>query len=128
VFHGGQRLDSPLGAALAQFPKAAVALHPVDAPLHVLSLPPLPTSRRDAALRVTLEDAVLGDTSALSLSVLPLGGNRFSVACTATDTLRTLNAALQALGQGSRSVVALAACLPVTVARCHGRGRFASAG
>jgi type II secretory pathway component PulL len=112
VFHAGQTLASTLSAALAQFPKAAIALHPADAPLHAVSLPPLPANRRDAALRVKLEDLLLSDTAQLTLAVSTLAKNNFTVSCVATPLLTNVLASVQALGHANRPVVALASGLP----------------
>jgi type II secretory pathway component PulL len=112
VMHAGQTLLSPLQTALTQFAKALVALHPVDAPLHAVTLPPLPANRRDAALRVKLEDQLLGDTAQLSLAVTPLAKHRFDVSCVATSLLAAVTAQLSALGHGQRTVVCLASSLP----------------
>jgi type II secretory pathway component PulL len=113
VFHVGQTLTSSFSAALAQFPKAAVALHPADAPMHTVSLPPLPANRRDAALRVKLEDGLLSDTAQLTLAVNALSKNNFAVSCVATPLLTSVLACLQTLGHANRTVVALASSLPV---------------
>ncbi len=120
VFHAGQTLTSPLAAALAQFAKAVVALHPVDAPLHTVILPPLPAGRRDAALRVKLEDSILGDAARLTLAVDTLGKHRFAVACVAAPLLTAVLASLRELGHAGRTVVALTSHLPIDSTRSLG--------
>lgn len=120
VLHAGQSLTSTLSAALTQFPKAALALHPVDAPLHAVSLPPLPANRRDAALRVKLEDLLLSDTAQLTLAVSTLAKNSFAVSCVATPLLASVLASVQALGHASRPVIALASSLPADSERSLG--------
>ena len=120
VFHAGQILTSTLGAALTQYPKAVMALHPVDAPMHAVSLPPLPANRRDAALRVKLEDVLLSDTAQLTLAVATIGKNAFAVSCVATPLLKNVLTTLQELGHGSRAVIALASSLPADSERSLG--------
>ncbi len=120
VFHAGQMLTSTLGEALAKYPKAVMALHPVDAPMHAVSLPPLPANRRDAALRVKLEDVLLEDTSQLTLAVATTGKNAFAVSCVATPLLKSVLTTLQELGHGSRAVIALAGSLPADSERSLG--------
>lgn len=120
VFHSGQGMISPLSAALAQFPKASIALHPADAPLHLVSLPPLPANRRDAALRVKLEDLLLSDAAQLSLAVKTLAKNSFEVSCVAKPLLAIVLDRLQALGQGNRPIIALASILPADSERVLG--------
>lgn len=120
VFHAGQMLTSTLGAALAQYSKAVIALHPVDAPMHAVSLPPLPANRRDAALRVKLEDVLLSDTTQLTLAVATTGKNAFAVSCVATPLLKSVLTTLQELGHGSRAVIALAGSLPADSERSLG--------
>jgi Type II secretion system (T2SS), protein L len=120
VAHGANMSNSSLGLALAQHPKANIALHPVDAPLHTIALPPLSANRRDAALRVKLEDAVLVDTAQLTLAVQALGKNAFNVSAVRTTLLAQVSTALEALGHSQRSVVALAAHLPLDSAQSLG--------
>jgi Type II secretion system (T2SS), protein L len=120
IAQGASMSNSDLGLALAQHPKANIALHPVDAPLHAITLPPLPSNRRDAAIRVKLEDAVLVDTAQLTLAVQALGKNTFNVSTVHTALLAQVTAALKTLGHGNRSVVALAAHLPLDSAQSLG--------
>ena len=103
---------STLQAALAAHPRATVLLHPADAPVAVLTLPPLPTARRDAALRVVLEDRVLGEVQTLALAVQPLGAHRFAVAYCERSNLQGVQHSLQALGASGVRLGALAAHLP----------------
>jgi hypothetical protein len=63
-------------------------------------------------MRVKLEDSVLVDTAQLTLAVQALGKNAFNVSTVRTALLAQVSAALEALGHGNRSVVALAAHLP----------------
>lgn len=112
VTHSDGSSESTLGTALAQYPKIALALHPVDAPLHTITLPPLPSNRRDAALRVKLEDEVLMDTAQLTLAVQAVGKQIFHVCTVRTALLTQITTVLQSLGHGQRPVVALAAQLP----------------
>ncbi len=112
VVQGSAATANTLGVALAKYPKATLALHPVDAPLHTLTLPPLPTHRHDAALRVKLEDAVLLDTAQLTLAVQAAGKHTFHVGSVRTAMLAQLTEVLKSLGHPQRSVVALAAHLP----------------
>lgn len=102
-----------LRQALQQYPKAGLALHPLDAPLHTITLPPLPANRRDAALRVKLEDAVLVDTGTLALAVHPAGVNTFHVCVADKRALQTVHQVLLGLGHGQRPVAALSAQLPI---------------
>jgi type II secretory pathway component PulL len=120
VFHAGQTLTSTLSTALAQFPQAALALHPADAPMHAVNLPPLPANRRDAALRVKLDDLLLSDTAQLTLAVTTLAKNSFAVSCVATPLLISVLASLQALGHANRPVIALASSLPADSERSLG--------
>ena len=112
VFHAQQVKRMGLLEALASMPKALLALHPVDAPLHTVNLPPLPLARRMAALRVVLEDALLTDTAQLTLAMQPNGKQRFTVACAATQLLERVHSVLRTAGHANRPVAALLASLP----------------
>ncbi len=101
-----------LQAALAAHPRAKVLLHPADAPIAVLTLPPLPAARRDAALRVVLEERVLGEVQSLALAVQPLGAQRFAVAYCERGLLAWVQQSVQALGAANAPLGALAAHLP----------------
>lgn len=103
---------SRLQEALATQARSTVLLHPADAPLAVLTLPPLPAVRREAALRVVLEDRVLGDVQSLSFATLPLGAHRFAVAYCERTVLAAVQQGLDALGARSAVLGALAAHLP----------------
>ncbi len=110
---GASLSSGSLGLALAQNPQANIALHPLDAPMQTLVLPPLAVNRRDAALRVKLEDAVLQDTSQLTLAVQDLGQNTFSVSTVHNALLAQARATLKSLGYANRTLVALASHLPL---------------
>ncbi|MEY3996474.1 MAG: GspL periplasmic domain [Pseudomonadota bacterium] len=97
--------------ALQQYPKANLALHPIDAPLYTITLPPLPANRRDTALRAKLEDTVLIDIYQLQLAIKPLGKHQFSVATAAKSTLANIATYFKDAQQPERVIVPLTACL-----------------
>jgi hypothetical protein len=97
--------------ALQQYPKANLALHPIDAPLYTITLPPLPANRRDTALRAKLEDTVLIDIHQLQLAIKPLGKHRFSVATAAKLTLANIATYFKDAQQPERVIVPLTAYL-----------------
>jgi type II secretory pathway component PulL len=97
--------------ALRQYPKAYLALHPVDAPLYAVKLPPLPANRRETAVRAKLEDSVLNDIHQLQLAIKPLGNHQFSVATAAKSTLSHVASCLKGYQQRERVIVPLTAYL-----------------
>lgn len=99
--------------ALQYYPKAALALHPIDAPLYNITLPPLPANRRETALRVKLEDHVLNDIYQLQLAIKPLGNNQFSVATVAKSTIVQITNFFKGVQQAERIIV------PLTVYLTH---------
>jgi hypothetical protein len=98
--------------ALQQYPKAEVLFHPIDAPLHIISLPPLPATRREAALRVKLEDLTLEDPSQLTLSIQALGQHHFAVLLVSKTLLAHVQTALNIRNQTHRVLSGLSASLP----------------
>ncbi len=109
----GAKANTRMGfsQALQQYPKARLALHPIDAPLYSVTLPPLPANRRDIALRAKLEDTVLIDIYQLQLAIKPLGKHRFSVATVAKLTLANIAAYFKDVQQVERITVPLTAYL-----------------
>lgn len=97
--------------ALQQYPKARLALHPIDSPVYTVTLPPLPANRRDTALRAKLEDTVLIDIHHLQLAIKPLGKHQFSVATAAKLTLTNIANYFKETQQVERVTIPLTAYL-----------------
>ena len=76
----------------------AILLHPADAPVHTVSLPPVPAAKRDLAIRAAMSDAVLQDARSLTRLSLALGAHRYAVAYVLTNTLSAIQSVLKDCG------------------------------